>query len=152
MEVSFSPIAASGKPLSRCGKCHRFMKYIQVRRRVPARCHHQKACLNISSSESLTLALFNITIFKMHRGEEYTYINTRRLFKVWQSNMSIKQNQHISQYFLDYNILDDVTKYLQILNYECKNISIWVLHVSIHTTVCLQIFQNEVKIISYFSL
>lgn len=30
MEVSFSPIAASGKPLSRCGKCHRFMKYIQV--------------------------------------------------------------------------------------------------------------------------
>lgn len=30
MEVSFSPIAATGKPLSRCGKCHRFMKYIQV--------------------------------------------------------------------------------------------------------------------------
>ncbi|MED6285268.1 DNA topoisomerase 3-beta-1 [Characodon lateralis] len=29
MEVSFSPIAATGKPLSRCGKCHRFMKYIQ---------------------------------------------------------------------------------------------------------------------------
>lgn len=31
MEVSFSPLAATGKPLSRCGKCHRFMKYIQVR-------------------------------------------------------------------------------------------------------------------------
>lgn len=30
MEVSFSPIADTGKPLSRCGKCHRFMKYIQV--------------------------------------------------------------------------------------------------------------------------
>lgn len=30
MEVSFSPIAETGKPLSRCGKCHRFMKYIQV--------------------------------------------------------------------------------------------------------------------------
>ncbi|KAB0398027.1 hypothetical protein E2I00_005584 [Balaenoptera physalus] len=29
MEVSFSPLAATGKPLSRCGKCHRFMKYIQ---------------------------------------------------------------------------------------------------------------------------
>ncbi|CAB1319263.1 unnamed protein product, partial [Coregonus sp. 'balchen'] len=29
MEVTFSPIAATGKPLSRCGKCHRFMKYIQ---------------------------------------------------------------------------------------------------------------------------
>lgn len=34
MEVSFSPIAASGKPLSRCGKCHRFMKYIQVSKTV----------------------------------------------------------------------------------------------------------------------
>lgn len=35
MEVSFSPIAATGKPLSRCGKCHRFMKYIQVSRIFP---------------------------------------------------------------------------------------------------------------------
>lgn len=34
MEVSFSPLAATGKPLSRCGKCHRFMKYIQVGGRV----------------------------------------------------------------------------------------------------------------------
>lgn len=34
MEVSFSPIAATGKPLSRCGKCHRFMKYIQVSREL----------------------------------------------------------------------------------------------------------------------
>nr|XP_049620180.1 DNA topoisomerase 3-beta-1 isoform X2 [Syngnathus scovelli] len=29
MEVSFSPIAESGKPMSRCGKCRRFMKFIQ---------------------------------------------------------------------------------------------------------------------------
>ncbi|XP_076846010.1 DNA topoisomerase 3-beta-1 isoform X3 [Brachyhypopomus gauderio] len=36
MEVSFSPIAASGKPHSRCGKCHRFMKYIQAK---PSRLH-----------------------------------------------------------------------------------------------------------------
>lgn len=36
MEVSFSPIAESGKPLSRCGKCHRFMKYIQAK---PSRMH-----------------------------------------------------------------------------------------------------------------
>ncbi|KAM6954134.1 DNA topoisomerase 3-beta-1 [Aplochiton taeniatus] len=36
MEVSFSPIAASGKPMSRCGKCHRFMKYIQAK---PSRLH-----------------------------------------------------------------------------------------------------------------
>ncbi|XP_054629271.1 DNA topoisomerase 3-beta-1 isoform X3 [Dunckerocampus dactyliophorus] len=36
MEVSFSPIAAAGKPLSRCGKCHRFMKFIQAK---PSRLH-----------------------------------------------------------------------------------------------------------------
>ncbi|XP_061621102.1 DNA topoisomerase 3-beta-1 isoform X2 [Phyllopteryx taeniolatus] len=30
MEVSFSPIADAGKPMSRCGKCRRFMKFIQV--------------------------------------------------------------------------------------------------------------------------
>uniref|UniRef100_A0A673WDS6 DNA topoisomerase n=1 Tax=Salmo trutta TaxID=8032 RepID=A0A673WDS6_SALTR len=36
MEVTFSPIAATGKPLSRCGKCHRFMKYIQAK---PSRLH-----------------------------------------------------------------------------------------------------------------
>ncbi|XP_035514774.1 LOW QUALITY PROTEIN: DNA topoisomerase 3-beta-1 [Morone saxatilis] len=36
MEVSFSPIAATGKPLSRCGKCRRFMKYIQAK---PSRLH-----------------------------------------------------------------------------------------------------------------
>ncbi|XP_033112816.1 DNA topoisomerase 3-beta-1-like [Anneissia japonica] len=35
-EVSFSPLAASGKPLSRCGKCHRYMKYIQAK---PSRLH-----------------------------------------------------------------------------------------------------------------
>uniref|UniRef100_UPI00358E7F4A DNA topoisomerase 3-beta-1 isoform X3 n=1 Tax=Myxine glutinosa TaxID=7769 RepID=UPI00358E7F4A len=36
MEVSFSPLAASGKPHSRCGKCRRYMKYIQAR---PSRLH-----------------------------------------------------------------------------------------------------------------
>ncbi|XP_053384624.1 LOW QUALITY PROTEIN: DNA topoisomerase 3-beta-1-like [Mercenaria mercenaria] len=35
-EVSFSPLAASGKPLSRCGKCRRFMKFIQAK---PSRLH-----------------------------------------------------------------------------------------------------------------
>lgn len=29
-EVSFSPLAESGKAHSRCGKCRRYMKYIQV--------------------------------------------------------------------------------------------------------------------------
>eukprot|EP00039_Didymoeca_costata_P016971 m.310406 g.310406 ORF g.310406 m.310406 type:complete len:847 (-) comp16476_c2_seq4:74-2614(-) len=28
-EVSFTPLSASGKPMSRCAKCRRFMKYIQ---------------------------------------------------------------------------------------------------------------------------
>ncbi|KAK3593899.1 hypothetical protein CHS0354_011502 [Potamilus streckersoni] len=35
-EVSFSPLAASGKPLSRCGKCRRYMKFIQAK---PSRLH-----------------------------------------------------------------------------------------------------------------
>ncbi|PSN57539.1 DNA topoisomerase 3-beta-1 [Blattella germanica] len=35
-EVSFSPLAASGKAHSRCGKCRRYMKYIQAK---PSRMH-----------------------------------------------------------------------------------------------------------------
>ncbi|XP_070567600.1 DNA topoisomerase 3-beta-1-like [Ptychodera flava] len=35
-EVSFSPLAESGKPMSRCGKCRRYMKYIQAK---PSRLH-----------------------------------------------------------------------------------------------------------------
>ncbi|XP_011298257.1 DNA topoisomerase 3-beta-1 [Fopius arisanus] len=35
-EVSFSPLSASGKALSRCGKCRRYMKYIQTK---PSRSH-----------------------------------------------------------------------------------------------------------------
>ncbi|KXZ51646.1 hypothetical protein GPECTOR_11g100 [Gonium pectorale] len=30
-EASFSPLASSGKPLSKCGKCRRYMKYISAR-------------------------------------------------------------------------------------------------------------------------
>ena len=35
-EVTFSPLASSGKPLSRCGKCKRFMKYVDAK---PHRLH-----------------------------------------------------------------------------------------------------------------
>ncbi|XP_065332165.1 DNA topoisomerase 3-beta-1 [Cloeon dipterum] len=35
-EVSFSPLAMLGKALSRCGKCRRYMKYVQAK---PARLH-----------------------------------------------------------------------------------------------------------------
>ncbi|XP_034948917.1 DNA topoisomerase 3-beta-1 [Chelonus insularis] len=35
-EVSFSPLSATGKALSRCGKCRRYMKYIQTK---PSRLH-----------------------------------------------------------------------------------------------------------------
>nr|XP_015221342.1 PREDICTED: DNA topoisomerase 3-beta-1 [Lepisosteus oculatus] len=51
MEVSFSPIAATGKPLSRCGKCHRFMKYIQVRQRQGMGCNE---CTHPSCQHSLS--------------------------------------------------------------------------------------------------
>lgn len=30
-EAQFSPLADSGKPLSKCGKCLRYMKYIAMR-------------------------------------------------------------------------------------------------------------------------
>ena len=30
-EVSFTPLKESGKPLSRCGKCNRFMKYVTAK-------------------------------------------------------------------------------------------------------------------------
>ena len=38
-EVSFSALAASGRPFTRCGKCRRFMKYIMAK---PSRlfCNH----------------------------------------------------------------------------------------------------------------
>ncbi|KAM3572437.1 hypothetical protein VYU27_005564 [Nannochloropsis oceanica] len=35
-EATFSPLAATGKPLSKCGKCKRFMKYIHLK---PQRLH-----------------------------------------------------------------------------------------------------------------
>lgn len=35
-EVTFSPLAASGKPLSRCGKCRRYMKLVAAK---PSRLH-----------------------------------------------------------------------------------------------------------------
>ncbi|KAL5006758.1 hypothetical protein ScPMuIL_015564 [Solemya velum] len=35
-EVTFSSLAASGKPLSRCGKCRRYMKFVQAK---PSRLH-----------------------------------------------------------------------------------------------------------------
>ncbi|XP_060074052.1 DNA topoisomerase 3-beta-1-like [Ylistrum balloti] len=45
-EVTFSPLAASGKPLSRCGKCRRFMKFVQAK---PSRLH----CSNCDETFSL---------------------------------------------------------------------------------------------------
>lgn len=45
-EVSFTPLAESGKPLSRCGKCNRYMKYIHAK---PSRLH----CANCDETYSL---------------------------------------------------------------------------------------------------
>ncbi|XP_052821520.1 DNA topoisomerase 3-beta-1 isoform X2 [Octopus bimaculoides] len=45
-EVSFSPLASSGKPMSRCGKCRRYMKLIQAK---PSRLH----CSNCDDTYSL---------------------------------------------------------------------------------------------------
>lgn len=45
-EASFSPLADSGKPLSKCGRCQRYMKYIAAR---PSRlyCAHCEEVYNV---------------------------------------------------------------------------------------------------------
>ncbi|XP_032561503.1 DNA topoisomerase 3-beta-1 isoform X2 [Chiroxiphia lanceolata] len=55
MEVSFSPLAATGKPLSRCGKCHRFMKYIQAK---PSRLHCSHCDDTYSLPQNGTIKLY----------------------------------------------------------------------------------------------
>ncbi|XP_061784948.1 DNA topoisomerase 3-beta-1 isoform X2 [Nerophis lumbriciformis] len=50
MEVSFSPIAAAGKPLSRCGKCHRFMKLIQVAEDICNACDASMVMVDFSKT------------------------------------------------------------------------------------------------------
>uniref|UniRef100_A0A4W3H8Y5 DNA topoisomerase n=1 Tax=Callorhinchus milii TaxID=7868 RepID=A0A4W3H8Y5_CALMI len=55
MEVSFSPIAETGKPLSRCGKCHRFMKYIQAK---PSRMHCSHCDETYSLPQNGTIKLY----------------------------------------------------------------------------------------------
>lgn len=55
-EVSFSPLAATGKAMSRCGKCRRYMKYIQAK---PSRLH----CSNCDETYSVPQN-GNIRIYK----------------------------------------------------------------------------------------
>ncbi|XP_048467523.1 DNA topoisomerase 3-beta-1 isoform X3 [Rhincodon typus] len=55
MEVSFSPIAETGKPLSRCGRCHRFMKYIQAK---PSRMHCSHCDDTYSLPQNGTIKLY----------------------------------------------------------------------------------------------
>ena len=56
-EVSFSSLADSGKPLSRCGKCRRYMKHIQAK---PSRLYCQ------TCDETLNLPTMNGNI-KLHQ-------------------------------------------------------------------------------------
>lgn len=55
-EVTFSPLASSGKPLSRCGKCKRFMKYVDAK---PHRLH----CPTCNDTYSLPPVSFLSTVF-----------------------------------------------------------------------------------------
>lgn len=48
-EASFSPLAATGRPFSRCGKCRRYMRLVETR---PARLH----CAHCSETYSLPTA------------------------------------------------------------------------------------------------
>ncbi|KAJ8922656.1 hypothetical protein NQ315_007688 [Exocentrus adspersus] len=54
-EVSFSPLSASGKAFSRCGKCRRYMKYIQAK---PARLHCPQCDETFSLPQNGTVKLF----------------------------------------------------------------------------------------------
>lgn len=72
MEVSFSPLAATGKPLSRCGKCHRFMKYIQV-----SLLHTWN--LNCTCCGALNINLFSIIEIGFKCGHHNCISKTQRL-------------------------------------------------------------------------
>ncbi|CAG9836094.1 unnamed protein product [Diabrotica balteata] len=54
-EVTFSPLSASGKAHSRCGKCRRYMKYIQAK---PARLHCPQCDETYSLPQNGTIKLF----------------------------------------------------------------------------------------------
>ncbi|KAL3266012.1 hypothetical protein HHI36_010201 [Cryptolaemus montrouzieri] len=54
-EVSFSPLSASGKAHSRCGKCRRYMKYIQAK---PQRLHCPQCDETYSLPQNGTVKLF----------------------------------------------------------------------------------------------
>ncbi|XP_050303621.1 DNA topoisomerase 3-beta-1 [Anthonomus grandis grandis] len=54
-EVSFSPLSASGKAHSRCGKCRRYMKYIQAK---PARLHCPQCDETYNLPQNGTIKLF----------------------------------------------------------------------------------------------
>jgi len=56
-EVSFTKLSESGKPLSRCGKCHRYMKLITAE---PCRLH----CAHCDETYSLPQQDGNIKLFK----------------------------------------------------------------------------------------
>lgn len=54
-EVTFSPLSASGKAHSRCGKCRRYMKYIQAK---PARLHCPQCDETYNLPQNGTIKLF----------------------------------------------------------------------------------------------
>eukprot|EP01135_Chromosphaera_perkinsii_P011275 Nk52_evm56s2367 gene=Nk52_evmTU56s2367 len=54
-EVSFSPLAATGKPLSKCGKCRRYMKYVSMK---PARLHCTHCDETYSLPQNGTIKLY----------------------------------------------------------------------------------------------
>ena len=86
MEVSFSPLAATGKPLSRCGKCHRFMKYIQVS--LP-----HAWSLNFTCWRALSRNPFSITEFGFKCSYEECMSKTKSLIEFFQGEQTGEQSQ-----------------------------------------------------------
>jgi DNA topoisomerase-3 len=79
-EAQFSPLADSGKPLSKCGKCSRYMKYIAMRpsRLYCASCeevHHlpQNGAIKLYTELTCPLDNFELVIFSLAGPDGKSY-------------------------------------------------------------------------------
>lgn len=85
-EAQFSPLSATGKPLSKCGKCARYMKYIPMR---PARlyCSSCEEVYNVPQNGAVKLYKelrcpldnFELVLFSLSGPGELCFQAFRRL-------------------------------------------------------------------------
>jgi DNA topoisomerase-3 len=75
-EATFSPLAATGKPLSKCGKCLRYMKYVKLK---PQRLHCATCNETYNLPQNGTIKLYKvrffITVDKNHQSKLFSCRN-----------------------------------------------------------------------------